>query len=123
MENKRPQIVTIRKRSDFILASRELKEYSTGLNIQARKREYVTDSSRCFIRIGITCSKKVGNAVLRNKAKRRLRALSRLVLPSYGRKGWDYILIGKPTETCGRPFKLLVQDLQTAISNLHKKAE
>ena len=77
MENKRSQIVTIRKRSDFILASRELKAYSTGLNIQARKREYVTDSSRYFIRIGITCSKKVGNAVLRNKAKRRLRALSR----------------------------------------------
>ena len=59
----------------------------------------------------------------KKSAKRRLRALSRLVLPSYGREGWDYILIGKPTETCGRPFKLLVQDLQTAISNLHKKVE
>jgi ribonuclease P protein component len=48
------------------------------------------------IRVGFTCSRKVGNAVARNRAKRRLREAARLTLPRHGNPGWDYVLIGRP---------------------------
>ena len=57
----------------------------------------------------------------RNRAKRRLRELSREVIPSYGNPGWEYVLIGKPIETCERSFKLLSQDLKDVIRRVHNK--
>ena len=54
---------------------------------------------------GYTCSKKVGNAVARNRAKRRLREAARAVLPAFsGRDGWDYVLIGRAEVTAARPY-------------------
>ena len=66
------------------------------------------------IRVGYTCSKKVGNAVARNRAKRRLRAAARAVLPERGVPGWDYVLIGRPEVTAARPFASLCDDLASA---------
>ena len=66
------------------------------------------------VRVGFTCSKKVGNAVARNRAKRRLRAAARAVLPAHGRPGWDYVLIGRPEATAARPFASLCDDLAAA---------
>ena len=67
-----------------------------------------------------TCSKKVGNAVARNRAKRRLREAARLVLPGKGRPGWDYVLIGRAEVTAARPFDLLQDDLARALDQLHR---
>lgn len=73
------------------------------------------------IRVGYTCSKKVGNAVARNRAKRRLREAARQVLSREGRDGIDYVLIGRRDETATLPFTQLVADLQTAVQRLHAR--
>ena len=70
-------------------------------------------------RTGFTCSKKLGNSVTRNKAKRRLREISRSVLTRLGKSGWDYVLVGRPKATTKRPFSLLEEDLETAVKNIH----
>jgi ribonuclease P protein component len=85
--------------------------------VQGRRR--AADEGVDGIRVGFTCSKKVGNAVARNRAKRRLRAAARTVLPARGRPGWDYVLIGRPEATAARPFASLCDDLAGAIAAIH----
>ncbi|MEL6234510.1 MAG: ribonuclease P protein component [Pseudomonadota bacterium] len=109
------QIETLKKRRDFLAAARRRAVRQPGMLVQARPRE---DSSPT-IRIGYTCSRKVGNAVTRNRAKRRLRAVAAAVLPSAARPGWDYVLIGRADSTVTRAFPQLVEDLQAALVRLH----
>lgn len=70
------------------------------------------------IRLGITASRKVGNAVARNRVRRRLREAARLVLPTNAAPGHDYVLIGRAA-TLQRPFPMLLADLQSALRRLH----
>ena len=69
------------------------------------------------LRVGFTVSKKVGKAVVRNRARRRLRAAASVVLPTHGPQGHDIVLIGRAA-TNGRPFAALVGDLETALRRL-----
>ncbi len=70
-------------------------------------------------RAGFTCSKKVGGAVARNRAKRRLREIARLDLSVGARPGWDYVLIGLRDRTAGRDFTALRSDLSRALGRVH----
>lgn len=69
------------------------------------------------MRVGFTVSKKVGNAVARNRARRRLRAAVAEIFPGQARPGLDYVVIGRQ-ETVTRPYSLLLQDLRTALKRV-----
>lgn len=113
----RPEI--LRKRADFLRAASARRQGTAGFLLQARRR----DDGQDRIRIGYTCSKKLGNAVARNRAKRRLRALARAILPAQGRPGWDYVLVGRPGATIEREFAALLLDLEQALARIHGARE
>jgi len=71
------------------------------------------------IGIGFTASRRVGKAVARNRAKRRLRAVAREVLPAYGRPGHEYVLIAR-TAVLTWPYPQIRHELETALTGLHK---
>ena len=111
--------MTIAKRRDFLAASRARKCATASMVVQGRARREGEPHDAALVRVGYTCSKKVGNAVARNRAKRRLRAAVAEALPRLGKPGWDYVLIGRNGVTAARPFPELVRDLETAIAKLH----
>ncbi|MBT8155994.1 ribonuclease P protein component [Epibacterium ulvae] len=104
----------IAKRRDFLLAARAKRQGTKAMMLQGRNR-----GDEGPARVGFTCSKKVGNAVARNRAKRRLREIARLVLPEHGRQGWDYVLIGRFDATAQRDFDSLQRDLIYALKKVH----
>ena len=73
------------------------------------------------MRLGLTVSKKVGNAVVRNRMKRRFRELARSILPEMGIQGADHVIIGR-AGGIERPFETLAEELRTALGKLAKKA-
>lgn len=106
---------TIRLRRDFLAAARAHKWVAPGVILQGRDR-----GDADLPRVGFTCSKKIGNAVTRNRAKRRLREAARAGLAGEARAGWDYVLIGRPGATVARPFAALVGDVASALDRVHR---
>jgi len=110
----------IKKRRDFLAAARARRWVAKGMLVQGRKRRSGEPVAAEIVRVGYTCSKKVGGAVIRNRAKRRLRAAAAEVLPQSGRPGWDYVLIGKAGQTIDRSFPDLIADLKIALDRVHE---
>ena len=110
----------LKKRRDFLAAAKARKWTTPGFILQARRRreDEAAWSPDC-VRIGYTASKKVGGAVTRNRAKRRLRALAEPALATLGRAGWDYVLIARADETVARGFDTLRRDLLDAVERVH----
>lgn len=105
----------LRKRREFLaVASGGRKWVTPGLVLQAAPSSHAdTDRGR----VGFTASRKVGNAVARNRAKRRLREAARTILAAHGAPGYDYVLIGRQA-TVDRAYTRLTQDLETALKKL-----
>lgn len=111
-------LTILTKRADFLKAARAKRISTPAFTLQYRARD--ADEST-GIRVGFTCSKKVGNAVARNRAKRRLREIARMTLPDGGRDGFDYVLIGRRNTTATRDFAEMRTDLDRALKKAHGK--
>ena len=108
-------LVSIPSRAGF-LAARDsgVKAVAAGFVLQAAL------TGRDDWRLGLTASKKTGNAVRRNRARRRLRALARTELAKRARSGTDYVMIARHN-TADRPWPDLVRDLDKALGYLHRR--
>ena len=105
---------TIPSRAGFLAArSNGKKALSRGLVIQAIQNE----TSQW--RIGLTATKKIGNAVTRNRARRRMRALARSYLAPLAQPGIDYVLIARH-DTVTADWQDMGKGLQKAIRYLHR---
>jgi ribonuclease P protein component len=106
----------LKRRPEFLqVASTGQKAAMPGLVLQARDR---ADGEA--LRVGFTASRKVGGAVARNRAKRRLRAAAEQVLGVQGRSAHDYVLIARG-DTVRRPYLLLLDDLDRALKRVDRK--
>jgi len=104
-----PGLARLKKRREFLrAAARGKRAARPGLVLQALA---VPEPS---LRLGFTVTKKIGNAVIRNRARRRLKEAARLTLPGMALSGWDLVLIGRDA-TAERPFGLLIEDLRAAL--------
>lgn len=103
----------LRQRADFLAAATGAKAPSTAFVLQALKRR---DDGP--VRIGFTVSKKVGNAVERNRVRRRLREILRLAPPVGMRPGHDYVLIGRRAALV-QPFDRMIAELDRALTRVH----
>lgn len=106
-------LYVMKKRADFLKAARGQRVAMPGFVLQARARR--GDG----VRVGYTCTKKLGNAVARNRAKRRLREIARAVFPTQAKAGHDYVLIGRRLETAARPYHIMLAELENALKKIH----
>jgi len=111
---------TLKKRADFLRAARGIRRVEGAITLETCATP-LTDTL-AGARIGFTASKKIGNAVARNRAKRRLRAAAQELLPLLGRPGHDYVLVARGT-TVARPFAALLADITTALNSAHRKLD
>jgi ribonuclease P protein component len=113
-------LVRLKTRADFLrVAAGRRRAVRTGLLLQAAPRP-PRNSGGDAVRVGFTASRKVGNAVVRNRAKRRLRAAAAEVLARDGRPGTDYVLIAR-AGTGERGYAELVGDLAAALRQVDRR--
>lgn len=115
------QVDRLKKRADFLRAARGIRRVEGAITLETCATP-ATEAASSRLRIGFTASKKIGNAVARNRAKRRLRAAASQVLPLLGRAGHDYVLVARGT-TVARPFPALLSDITTALKSAHRKLD
>ena len=119
----------LKRRAEFLqVAAANRKWVAPGLILQVRRqpstetesdgapRAAPPDVVRDPVRVGFTASRKVGNAVARNRARRRLRSVAREVL-SHAEPGNDFVLIARPA-TVDRDYRALVTDLVAGLKRL-----
>jgi ribonuclease P protein component len=111
----------LKKRADFLRAARGIRRVEGAVTLET----CTTPEAEALpgrLRVGFTASKKVGNAVIRNRAKRRLRAAASELLPLFGRQGHDYVLVARGS-CVARPFPALLSDITTALKAAHRKLD
>jgi ribonuclease P protein component len=103
----------LKTRPEFLAAAKGLSAPSGAVVVQALDRS----DGRSLVRVGFTATRKVGGAVVRNRAKRRLREAARALLPELGRPGFDYVFIAR-SGTATRRWARLLDDVKSALIRL-----
>ena len=107
-------VKVLKKRSEYLrIARARISNVTDGLVLQTCRNTAVPED----IKVGFTASKKIGNAVKRNRARRRLRAAVEKVMPLHATKGYEYVIIAR-NRTLKRSFGCLITDLETALKKL-----
>jgi ribonuclease P protein component len=110
-------IARLKRRAEFLrVAGKGRKSVTPGLILQALRRSPGGEPG-AILRVGFTASRKVGIAVERNRARRRLRAAMDRVMPLHAVEGHDYVLVAR-AETIRRPFAALLSDLEAALKQV-----
>lgn len=110
------RVVPLRRRREFLRVAAQGRRWVTpAFVVQAGPRPEPESAAVPEIGIGFTASRRVGKAVARNRARRRLREAVRRVLPGPARPGFDYVVVARP-EALTRPFDELVADLRAALA-------
>jgi ribonuclease P protein component len=112
MTDASPKIGRLKVRAEFLKAAKAPYQARGAVVIQARDRG---DGDE--IRSGFTATKKIGGAVERNRAKRRLREAARVLLPLHGLPGHDYVFVARAT-TIDRDWAGLLDDVKAALIRL-----
>ena len=113
-----PEILRLRKRAQFLFVRRGKSKRCKTLVVQANARQ----DGKSHIGIGFTATKKIGNAPIRNRSKRRLREASRLLLPKFGVPGTDYVIIAR-MDTATTRWQRLLDDMENALISLRDPPE
>jgi ribonuclease P protein component len=108
-----PPIERLKKRSEFLACAQAPSCAKGAIVLQARPR----DDDHPTVRVGFTATKRIGNAVARNRAKRRMREAARLMLPQYAQPGMDYVFIARGGVT-SRAWARLLDDVKSALIRL-----
>ena len=113
-------VLRLKRRTEFLrVAGSRRKSVTPGLILQALRHPADGEAAEAGAapRVGFTASRKVGIAVERNRARRRLRAAVDKVMPLHAAPGHDYVLVARAA-TIRRPFPALIADLETALRQL-----
>ena len=112
----------LKKRSEFIHVTTNGKKWVThGFILVASTQRGKSEPDLEYLpRVGFTATKKIGNSVVRNKAKRILRAISEEVLTSSNTPAWDYVIIARKALTTSN-YEDLKKDFRWAIKKLEAK--
>lgn len=120
LENPKQKISVLARRQDFLrIAGTRKKWVSNSMIIQVAK---APDQDGTGIRVGYTASKKVGNAVMRNRARRRLREVVRQLLWDKGEAGHDYVVIARAAIS-GMSFDHLIRDFSWCLKRLNSNKD
>lgn len=109
------EVVRLRVRPQFIFVRGGKSERRKSLVVQARERKGEAPGRHAGA--GFTATKKIGNSVVRNRAKRRLREATRQLLPRLARPGWDYVFIARQ-DTADIGWPRLLDDMESALLSL-----
>ena len=106
-------IEKLRKRPEFLACAQAPSCARGAVLVQARARLDAHD----LVRVGFTATRRIGGAVVRNRAKRRMREAARALVPQFGAPGFDYVFIARGGAT-SRPWARLLDDVKTALIRL-----
>jgi ribonuclease P protein component len=108
----------LKTRAEFLHVKGGARFVAPSLVLEARRRPDGEGKDQNLARFGFTASKSLGGAVVRNRARRRLKEAVRLAGPSHAVEGYDYVLIAR-SGTVQRRFTELIKDLERALAKVH----